>query len=85
MEKTATMMLDLGRNLAIKESDYEEVKVPVLISVGDKDVMVSIEESVFAYRKIPNCMFYVMPNTIHPIERVDFQELARQIKKIIIL
>lgn len=60
------MFLNLSKNPVIIESDYEEIKVPVLISVGDKDVMVSIEESVFAFRKIPKGMFYVMPNTIHP-------------------
>lgn len=83
MEKTALMMLNLGKNPIIKESDYDEIKVPVLISVGDKDVMVSIEESVFAFRKIPNCFFYVMPNTIHPIEKVDVRQVANQIKNFI--
>lgn len=79
MEKTAKMMLSLGKNPAIKESDFEEINVPVLISVGDKDAMVSIEESIFAFRKIPNSLFYVMPNTIHPIERVDVNQVAQQI------
>lgn len=60
------MFLNLSKNSAIVKSDYEEIKVPVLISMGEKDVMVSIEESVFAFRKIPKGMFYVMPNTIHP-------------------
>lgn len=83
MEKTAVMMLNLGKNPAIIESDYEAIKVPVLISVGDKDVMVSIEESAFAFRKIPKGMFYVMPNTIHPIEKVDVNQVALQIKNFI--
>lgn len=38
------MFLNLSKNSAIVKSDYEEIKVPVLISVGDKEVMVSIEE-----------------------------------------
>ena len=83
MEKTAVMMLNLGKNPAIIESDYEAIKVPVLISVGDKDVMVSIEESAFAFRKISKGMFYVMPNTIHPIEKVDVNQVALQIKNFI--
>jgi pimeloyl-ACP methyl ester carboxylesterase len=83
MKKTAVMMLNLGKNPAIFESDYQEIKVPVLISVGDKDVMVSIEESVFAFRKIPNSMFYVVPNTIHPIEKVDFNQVVHHIKNFI--
>lgn len=83
MGKTATMMLNLGKNPAIIESDYEVIKVPVLISVGDKDEMVSIEESAFAFRKIPKGLFYVMPNTIHAIEKVDVNQVALQIKNFI--
>lgn len=83
MEKTALMMLNLGKNPAINESDFEKIAVPVLITVGDKDTMVSIEESVFAFRKIPNCMFCVMPNTIHPIEKVDVNQAVHQIKNFI--
>lgn len=82
MGKTAKMMLSLGKNPVIRESDFEEINVPVLISIGDKDVMISIEESVFAFRKIPNCLFYVMPNTVHPIEKVDINQVSYHIKKL---
>ena len=43
------MFLNLSKNSAIVKSDYEEIKVPVLISVGEKDVMVNVEESVLCY------------------------------------
>lgn len=48
-KKIASMMLNLSKNPAIIESDYEEIKVPVLISVGDKEVMDSIEERNFCF------------------------------------
>ena len=80
MQKTAQMMLNLGENPALKELDFEQIAVPTLISVGDKDIMVSVEESLIVYQKIKNCQFYVMPNTIHPIEKVAVKEVAHQIK-----
>jgi pimeloyl-ACP methyl ester carboxylesterase len=84
LQKTAQMMLQLGKNPTLKEEDFEQITTPVLISVGDKDAMVTIEESAMIYRKIANCQFYVMPNAIHPIERVAVEELAHQIKKFLL-
>lgn len=81
MQKTAQMMLNLGENPALKQSDFEQIKTPVLLSVGDKDIMVSVEETTNAYRKFPNAQLYVMPNTIHPIEKVNVEEVAHQIKR----
>ncbi len=83
MHKTAQMMLDLGKNPTLKASDFEQIKTAVLLSVGDKDAMVSIEETANAYRKLNNAQFFVMPNTIHPIEKVDVAELVHQIKRFI--
>ena len=51
------------------------------MAVGDKDTMVSIEETTNAYRLLPNAQLLVMPNTQHPIERVNAEELAHQIKR----
>ena len=81
MQKTAQMMLHLGENPTLKVADFEQITTPVLLSVGDKDAMVSIEETVNAYRKLANAELFVMPNTIHPIEKVNANELAHQIKR----
>lgn len=80
MQKTAKMMLDLGQNPTLNENDFEQISVPVLLSVGDKDAMVSVEETLKTYRKLPNGQLYVMPNTLHPIERVNVAEVAHQIR-----
>lgn len=81
MHKTAQMMLNLGKNSEIKEEDFEQITTPVLLSVGDKDAMVTLEETINAYRQLPNSNFMVLPKTIHPIEKVDVAELAHQIKR----
>lgn len=83
VQKTAQMMLNLGQHPSLKENDLQHITVPVLLSVGDKDAMVSLEETIAAYRKIPNAQLYVMPNTVHPVERVAVSQLADQIKEFI--
>ncbi len=74
-------MLDLGQNPTLNETDFEQITTPVLLSVGDKDAMVTIEETTNTYRKLQNAQLLVMPNTMHPIERVDVNEVAHQLKK----
>lgn len=83
MTKTAQMMLNLGQNPEVKESDFEHINIPVLLSVGDKDAMVTLEETINAHRKIKDSQLLVLPRTIHPIEKVDVVELAHQIKRFI--
>ncbi len=67
---TAKMMLELGANPALKIEDYSDINCPVQIMVGDKDVMVSLEESIAVYRRLKNASFAVLPNVIHPIDRI---------------
>lgn len=81
MTKTAQMMLNLGRNPEVNDGDFEQVALPVLLSVGDKDDMVTLEETIRVHRKIQNSQLLVLPRTIHPIEKVDVVELANQIKR----
>lgn len=81
MTKTAQMMLHLGQNPEVSDSDFDQISLPVLLSVGDKDDMVTIEETLYAHRKIQNSQLLVLPQTIHPIEKVDVDELARQMNR----
>lgn len=83
MQKTAQLMLHLGEKPTLNIEDFPKINMPILLSVGDKDAMVTIEETVNAYRKLNNAQFFVMPNTIHPIEKVDVTELVHQIKRFI--
>lgn len=81
MQKTAQMMLNLGQNPEVKDSDFEYINIPILLSVGDKDAMVTLEETIAVHRKIKDSQLLVLPRTIHPIEKVDVEELARQIRR----
>jgi pimeloyl-ACP methyl ester carboxylesterase len=79
MEKTAAMMVQLGANPTFKKNDFETIMTSILVGVGDKDVMVSLEETIDVYRLLPNSQLLVMPNTTHPIDRINLQLLTCQI------
>jgi pimeloyl-ACP methyl ester carboxylesterase len=67
-----SMMIDaLGQAPLLTNEIFGQLHVPVLIGVGDKDQMVSMDETIDTFRKIPNAQCYVLPNTKHPFERVD--------------
>lgn len=80
LQKTAAMMLQLGANPTFKNSDFETIETPILVGVGDKDVMVSLEETIQVCRSLPNAQLLVMPNTIHPIDRINLKLLTCQIR-----
>lgn len=64
------MMVSLGKNPPLNESSLWAITIPVQIMTGDKDQMVSIEESVGVYRSIPNAKLAILPDTKHPMEKV---------------
>ncbi|SHG74780.1 Pimeloyl-ACP methyl ester carboxylesterase [Chryseobacterium oranimense] len=66
----ADLMVSLGKNPVLNESSLWAINIPVQIMTGDKDNMVSIEESVSAYKSIPNAKLAILPDTKHPMEKV---------------
>lgn len=79
LARTAEMMRNLGRINELPLDDLREVTNRVRIAVGDHDRMVSVEESVAAYRALPSGSFLVLPDTPHPLEAVSSERLAREI------
>ena len=43
-----------------------------MLMLGDRDKMVSIEETVNVYRQLTDARFSVLPGTPHAIEAVDW-------------
>ncbi|MFN1216595.1 alpha/beta fold hydrolase [Chryseobacterium kwangjuense] len=66
----AEMMISLGKKPFLNESSFQKIDIPVQIMTGDQDNMVSIEESVSAFRSIPNAKLAILPDTKHPMEKV---------------
>lgn len=80
LQKTADMMIALGNNSPLKKEDYEQIEVPVLIGIGDKDTMVTLEETIDVYRKLKQGNFMVLPQTPHPIEKVAVERIAKEME-----
>lgn len=78
-QKTAEMLIDMGNNPPLTEEDYGHITQPIQISIGDKDRMVSLEETISVFRKIKTARLLVMPATPHPYDQVDVHRLAYKI------
>ena len=79
LERTATMMSDLGATPELTMEDLTHIEIPVRIGLGDRDAMVSLEETIHAYRQLPNGELSLLPNSPHPLERVSTTLLCREI------
>lgn len=78
---TAAMLQGLGRQNALALDDYKAITCPSLLMLGDRDKMVTLEETVAVYRRLPRGQLAVLPNTPHPLEAVAVDRLAWMIQK----
>ena len=79
LHKTSGLLSQLGSMAYLQ--DVSDLQTPTLIILGDRDKMVSLEETVAIYKKLPVASLTVLPNTAHPIEEVDTDMLAFHIKR----
>jgi hypothetical protein len=73
--KTAEMMTDLGEKQYLNDSMINNISVPVKLMIGDKDKMVSLNETVDVFKKLKDGSMSVLPSTPHPIEKVNMDRL----------
>jgi pimeloyl-ACP methyl ester carboxylesterase len=83
MQKTAQLMLDLGNGKALDDEQYSRIKTRCFVGVGDKDAMVTREETEHVARTIPGAEYYILENTIHPVDKIDFTQVADRIRVIL--
>ncbi|WP_299706515.1 alpha/beta fold hydrolase [uncultured Pontibacter sp.] len=81
MTRTADMMQALGRQPLLTEAALAQLDKPVRVSVGDRDNMVGIQETVWAYQQLPQASLLVMPDTRHPLDQVELQRLQWEIRQ----
>ncbi len=75
LDRTAKMMMELGRNNVLKLNDYQTIDKKVLFLLGDRDKMVTVDETVDVYKATPNAKLGILPGMPHPIEKADNQML----------
>lgn len=79
LEKTAKMMTDLGENPRLNIQNVAKLSIPVKLCVGDRDKMVSIEETLLFYRNIPNAQLSVWANSEHLMESLDINKIENEL------
>ena len=80
MAKSREMMSDFGANPPSFDH-FAETQQPTVISIGDRDNLSTIEESMQVARTLPQGALQVFPNTKHPIEQVNVPMLADAINR----
>jgi esterase/lipase len=83
LSKTEAMMTALGNKNALSINNFSQIKNKVLVGIGDKDNMVSLEETINVYKQLSNGQMYMLPNTKHPIETVNYDLLSKIIAETI--
>ncbi len=81
LRKTANMMTNLGNGDAWKSETFKLIKKRVLITVGELDNMVTMEESRIIADNLPYGDLMMIQNFPHPIEKVNKEMLAQMISK----
>lgn len=76
LQQTAGLMSDLGANNYLNADALKNIQVPVKLMLGDRDKMVTLDETVNAFKVIPGAALSVLPATPHPLEQVDVQRLS---------
>lgn len=84
LQMTAEMMKGLGEKNVLEHQDFFDIKNKVLIGIGDKDQMVTLEETLEVYRSLPDANMYMLPGSKHPIEAANAEILAVLIEDFIV-
>jgi pimeloyl-ACP methyl ester carboxylesterase len=70
-------LLHLGIVPTFSLSDFSNIEIPIKLGVGDRDLTVSIDETIAVYRQLSNAQLFVLPNTPHSFEKVNIDVLKR--------
>lgn len=77
---TAELMLDLGDRPLLVPAILGTIEHVVLCMVGDADRLVSRVETADAAAALPNGRMLVLPDTPHPLEKVDTGRLVEALR-----
>lgn len=83
VKNTAQMMVKMGKEPFLNADKLAALNVPVQVSLGDNDKMVSIEETVQAFRALNKASLCILPDTPHPLEKVDAVRLSAEIGRFV--
>lgn len=79
LRSTALFMTELGENPALNPTSVKHIAIPIHITRGGKDKMVSIEESVEISSALISSSYFEVPSFIHPLGFIKPKHLAQHI------
>lgn len=71
LKKTAGMLLEMAQDNPLSIDDYKEINHPCMVLIGDRDKMITLQETLDVYNALPNAQMGMLPDTQHPIEQVN--------------
>ena len=83
LDKTKELLTHLGEQNCLLPEDYLSITTPSLLLLGDRDKMVTLDETVAVYKQLPNAQLGVLPGTPHAFEQADMSFLAELIGRFI--
>lgn len=83
LSATAALMQGLGQAPALAAEDYAAINVPCLLMLGDRDQMVSLQETLDVYKALPQAQLAILPGTPHPIEKADPNLISALVQRFI--
>ena len=76
LKKTAALMTELGDRPTVDAALLSRIRQRVLLMVGDRDNVVTVDETAAAARQLARGELGVLPNTAHPLEQVRLSLVA---------
>jgi pimeloyl-ACP methyl ester carboxylesterase len=76
LKRTAAFLTHLGVQDYLRPQTLTGIKQPVCVAVGDRDKMVTLEETVASYKALPLGQLAVLPDTPHLFEKMDMDKVA---------
>lgn len=81
LHKTREFMISMGDHNPLRPEDFPALEKEVLIMLGDRDKMVSMDETTDVYKRIPCGQLCILPATPHSLEQVDADLLSTFIQR----
>ena len=80
LEKTAAMLFEMGKDNPLKPGDLKDIQHETLLLLGDRDKMITAEETRDVYKMLHHAQMVILPDTPHPVEMVNTARLASEIR-----
>jgi pimeloyl-ACP methyl ester carboxylesterase len=79
LQRTTKMMSELGRKPSLRPYDFHHIQIPVRLLLGEKDVMVTKDETRNVQELLANAKFEEIADWVHPINLVPSDQLAQEL------